>query len=145
MATVDLTTKNRNHIPRRIVAFETVIKVGNRGDGSAPVSADVHQLWSLPAGAEVLRAWYTPITSFNEGTSAVLDLGDDGDIDRLIDGVDIKTVTANVPVVSTAKYRYASANTVDAIITYGGGTAATTGEVRVGIEVFMPGSDERYA
>lgn len=145
MSTVDLTLKNRNHIPRRTVVKTTSIKFDDRGDGTAPVSADVHQLWSLPAGALVLDLWYTPITTFNEGTSATLSVGDGSSSTRFHNGVNIKTITANVPVKSSSFYRYASEDTVDAIITYGGGTAPTTGEVRIGIRYIDPGSDERYA
>lgn len=145
MSTVDLTLKNRNNIPRRSVVKTSVIKFDDRGDGTAPVSADVHQLWQLPAGAIVLEVWYTPITSFNEGTSAVLSIGDGDSSTRFHSGVNIKTITANAPVKSATNYRYAAADTVDAIITYGGGTAPTTGEVRVGIRYIDPTSDERYA
>ena len=144
MANVDLTLVSRNNIPRRTVVQVATITVGDRGDGSAPVSADVNQLFTIPAGAYVLRTWLIPITGFNEGTSATISLGDDGSTTRFHSAVDIKTVTANVPVVGTVKYRYATSNTVDAIITYGGGTAAATGEIQIGIEYVAPASSERY-
>lgn len=146
MATVDLTTRNRNNIPRRSVVMLSTIKFDDCGDGSAPVSANVYQLFAVPSGAIVLRTWYTLITVFNEGTSAVIDVGHDGDVDEFIDGVNIAaSANANMPVEVTTNYRFTSDDTIDAIITYGGGTAPTTGEIQIGVEVILPGSDERYA
>lgn len=144
MANVDLTLVSRNNIPRRTIVQVATITFSDRGDGSAPVSADVNQLFAPPDGAYVLRTWLIPITGFNEGTSATISLGDGSSATRFHNAVDIKTVTANVPIVGTVKYRYATSNTINAIITFGGGTAPTTGEIQIGVEYVEPGSSERY-
>lgn len=144
MAAVNLTEKGKNHLPRAINISYAKITYADRGDGTAPTSADVLQLFSLPAGATVLRTWYIMVTAWNSSSTAVISLGDGGSTTRYHSSADIKGGTANVPVVGTVKYRYAAADTVDAIITLGA-SDCTTGDVRVGIEWVNPDAILPYA
>lgn len=144
MSTKNLTLASRNNSPRREVNQVATITFGDCGDGSAPVSGDVNQLFSIPAGAIVKSVQLVPITSFNAGTSATISVGDGSSSTRFHNAVDIKSITANVPIDGDTAYRYAGADTLNAVVTYSGG-APTTGEVKVCVEYVDPKSVERYS
>lgn len=74
MATQNLTRKNGRHKVKEIEAFDTVLDVSE-----IDVSADVYQLAVLPPKTLIKRVSMIVVTPNDAATSAVADVGVDGD------------------------------------------------------------------
>jgi len=144
MATVNMTEKGGNNIPRTVNVNTIKLKWDNRSDGNVVTTADIIQSLSLPAGAKVVRTYVTPIVAFNSSSTAVISVGDGVSSTRYHSSVDIKGSTLNIPIAGTVKCRYASADTVDAIITLGA-SDCSAGEVDVDIEWINSNAKQPYA
>ena len=144
MATVNMTEKGGNNIPRTVNVNTIKLKWDNRSDGNVVTTADIIQSLSLPAGAKVVRTYVTPIVAFNSSSTAVISVGDGVSSTRYHSSVDIKGSTLNTPIAGTVKYRYPSADTIDAIITFGV-SDCSAGEVDVDIEWINSNAKQPYA
>ena len=91
-------------------------------------------LFNMAAGELVVAAFVRITTAFDgSGTNAALDLGDDGDINRFIENVDITETTAGIYQGSGAGladdfgFLYTANNTIDVVFTRDTGVNGTVG------------------
>lgn len=96
--------------------------------GSALTTSDVFEVLDIPASTVVLCAGVHPV-EVADSTTLTLDVGDETDADKYVDGFDAKGTTDGVPIMSVAKY-YPAADTIDVDVATLTGTL-TTGKVKV--------------
>lgn len=109
-------------------------------------SADVVQLFTIPANSFIRNVWVVVTTAFNAGTTNVLEVGDGSDPDGYINAGDLDESSTSVigTALSTdgegaymakaARPFYSSADTLDVLYTYTG-TAPTAGQATVIAEI----------
>lgn len=101
------------------------------------VSGAAKELINLPAGATVLDVITYVDTAWNSATSDVVIIGDGASTNRFLASVSI-AATGSKAMVATAKgYKYAAADSIDAIWT-GVGAAPTAGSMRVIVKYYHP-------
>ena len=91
------------------------------------------ELCKLPANVAIVKATAVVKTAFNAGTTNVLTVGANSDIDDILGESDVTEGTAGVYAVNKF-VEYTTAKTIKAKFTETG-TAATTGEADIYIEV----------
>lgn len=91
MATVDLRRLKNRHQKRDISVFETDLDFTD----DIGVTADISQLFDMPLNSYVIRAEILIKTASDAVTTAVADVGFDGD-DTLIDGANLKSVAGSI-------------------------------------------------
>lgn len=103
---------------------------------AALVANDVIRMVKVPAGATVLDVVLSA-TDLDTGTSAaiVLDVGDDGDTDRFIDGATVGQAGGVAHLNNQAGhcYTYTADNTIDVLVQVAPTTGATSGTIRLGV------------
>lgn len=97
-------------------------------------TAAVGQVITLPAGAQVTRAWVLVTTAYNSATTATLNVGDAALPSRYGNGIDLKT-TGLKALVPTGLIT-ANKGAVTATLAQSG-TAATVGAARVYVEYLV--------
>jgi len=105
-----------------------------------PAANDIVQMLNVPAETLVINAGIEVLTASSSGVT--LDLGDAGDVDKYVDGLD-STSTGNGAIVINASnigHVYGSADTIDVKVL---GAQDTAGKVRVwALMCDISGSDE---
>ena len=105
-----------------------------------PSADDIVQILNVPAETLVINAGLEVLTASASGVT--LDLGDGGDVDRYIDGLDSTSTGhgAQVTNVSNVGHVYGSADTIDVKVI---GAQDTSGKIRVwALMCDISGSDE---
>ena len=105
-----------------------------------PAANDVVQCLNIPAETFVINAGIEVLTATS--SSVTLDVGDGGDVDRFIDGLDSTSTGhgAQVANVSNVGHVYGTADTLDVKVL---GAQDTAGKIRVwAIMCDVSGSDE---
>ena len=105
-----------------------------------PAANDVVQMLNIPAETLIINAGIEVLTASASGVT--LDLGDGGDVDRYIDGLDSTStgLGALVTNVSNVGHVYGSADTIDVKVL---GAQDTSGKIRVwALMCDISGSDE---
>ena len=105
-----------------------------------PAANDIVQMLNVPAETLVINAGLEVLTASASGVT--LDLGDGGDPDRYIDGLDSTStgLGALVTNVSNVGHVYSSADTIDVKVI---GASDTSGKIRVwALMCDISGSDE---
>jgi hypothetical protein len=103
---------------------------------AALVVNDVIQMVKIPAGATILDVVLSA-SDLDTGTSAaiVLDVGDDGDTDRFIDGSTAGQAGGVTHLNNRAGhcYTYTADNTIDVLVQVAPATGATSGTIALGV------------
>ena len=105
-----------------------------------PAANDVVQMLNIPAETLIINAGIEVLTASASGVT--LDLGDGGDVDRYIDGLDSTSTGhgAQVATASNVGHVYGSADTLDVKVL---GAQDTSGKIRVwALMCDISGSDE---
>ena len=105
-----------------------------------PSADDIVQILNVPAETLVINAGLEVLTASASGVT--LDLGDGGDVDRYIDGLDSTSTGHGAQVINASNvgHVYGSADTIDVKVI---GAQDTSGKIRVwALMCDISGSDE---
>lgn len=105
---------------------------------SLDVSAQAEEAFELPPNAVVVGGEIIVDTVWNSGTSDVLDLGDEVDVNRYLAAVDLTALARTEFVDANLGFLSVEADTIDAIWT-GVGAAPTTGSARIRVFYVVQG------
>lgn len=99
-------------------------------------AADVYQMVQVFAG-ETVHDVKVKSSDLDGATALVFDIGDDGDVDRYIDGSTIGQtgVSDTTGVADLAPYEYSADNTIDILCTVAPGTDVATGTLEMWVYV----------
>jgi len=98
---------------------------------AAPNAADVYQMVDVFAG-ETVHNIRILSSDLDGGTALVFDVGDDGDVDRYIDGSTCgQTGIADELDAARAPHAYTADNTIDILCTVAPGTDVVTGTLEI--------------
>jgi hypothetical protein len=136
MATVDMTQDTTGTAAQTAISSHDVqYKTFSFSKGSAPATADVFQIWDIPARCRIL--WLAAqAVDLADGNSMV---GDDDDTDRFLDVADASAAVTTVDGVGGMGYLYTSADTLD--VTMGTLTTATDVTFTIQIQFVMDYGD----
>jgi hypothetical protein len=96
---------------------------------------DVFQMVDVFSG-ETVHNVKIKVSDLDAGSALVLDVGDDGDVDRFIDGSTAgQTGVADHADANGAPHPYTADNTVDVLCTVAPGTDVTTGTIEMWVYV----------
>lgn len=122
-----------NYIKADTYTFELDFAKALTAKGSALATADIFEVFNVPAGCVVEYACLSPVTAA-DATTVTLDLGDGTGAARYVDGFSGTGTTEGVPVMTVQKF-YPAADTIDVTLQALTGTL-TSGKVKVSIRVF---------
>lgn len=101
--------------------------------GAALALNDVIQMMKVPSGFTVTEVLLTADDLDTGGSPAIiLDVGDDGDTDRFIDGSDVGQAGAGVSRLDNPaghQYTFTADNTIDVLVQAAPATGATAGKI----------------
>lgn len=142
MATLNTTTANGNQPRTAGSAGNTKTMYASYSLTAALALNDVIDMFKVPAGARITGVTLKTSDLDTGGSPAiVLDVGDSGDTDRLIDGATVGQAggTSSALVSSTGQfYQYTAETMISVLVQAAPETGATTGTVELSVTYILP-------
>lgn len=142
MATLNTTTANGNQPRTAGSAGNTKTMYASYSLTAALALNDVIDMFKVPAGARITGVTLKTSDLDTGGSPAiVLDVGDSGDTDRLIDGATVGQAggTSSALVSSTGQfYQYTAETMISVLVQVAPATGATTGTVELSVTYILP-------
>jgi len=142
MATLNTTTANGNQPRTAGSAGNTKTMYASYSLTAALALNDVIDMFKVPAGARITGVTLKTSDLDTGGSPAiVLDVGDSGDTDRLIDGATVGQAggTSSALVSSTGQfYQYTAETMISVLVQAAPATGATTGTVELSVTYILP-------
>lgn len=142
MATLNTTTANGNQPRTAGFAGNTKTMYASYSLTAALALNDVIDMFKVPAGARITGVTLKTSDLDTGGSPAiVLDVGDSGDTDRLIDGATVGQAggTSSALVSSTGQfYQYTAETMISVLVQAAPATGATTGTVELSVTYILP-------